>query len=148
MKISTKGEYALRALIVLGQNRDAWLSVGELSRKTLVSEPYLEKILLQLKKMDYVESKRGHQGGFNLLREPDNINLGEVIRQLEGPLAPMGCASITKYEPCELEVGCLLKPLWVLIREVIAHVLEQTTLQHLLDGQFYLNEKDVRVPCS
>ncbi len=143
MKISSRGEYALRALIVLGQNRNAWFAISELSQKTLVSEPYLEKILLQLKKLDYVESRRGHQGGFKLLKEANEVNLGEVIRRLEGPLAPMGCASVTKYEPCELEAGCLLKPLWVLIREVIANVLEQTTLQHLLDGQFSFSMKGV-----
>lgn len=145
MKISSKGEYALRALIVLGQSRNEWFAISELSHKTLVSEAYLEKILLQIKKMGYVESKRGHQGGFKLLKEPTQVNLGDLIRQLEGPLAPMGCASITKYEPCELEAGCLLKPLWVLIREVVADVLEQTTLQNLLDGKFNLSIKEVRV---
>lgn len=144
MKISSKGEYALRALIVLGQNQNEWVAISELSQKTLVTEMYLEKIMLQLKKMNYVESKRGHQGGFRLLNVPEQVNLGEIIRQLEGPLAPMGCASMTRYEPCELEAGCLLKPLWILIREVIAQVLEQTTLQNLLDGQFILQIKDVR----
>ncbi|MZQ86401.1 Rrf2 family transcriptional regulator [Paenibacillus sp. 5J-6] len=143
MKISSRGEYALRALIILGQNPNEWLAISELSQKTLVTEMYLEKIMLQLKKLNYVESRRGQHGGFRLMHTPEQVNLGEIIRRLEGPLAPMGCASLTKYEPCELEAGCLLKPLWILIREVIAQVLEQTTLQNLLDGQFNLQIKDV-----
>lgn len=134
MKISSRGEYALRALIVLGQSYPHLYAISELSQKTLVTENYLEKILLQIKGLGYVESKRGHQGGYRLALHPRDIVVGDVIRKLEGPLAPMGCASVTAYEPCELEGSCMLKPLWVLIREVIAFVLEQTTLEDLITG--------------
>lgn len=139
MKISSTGEYALRSLIVLGQGNKNWFTIADLSQKTLVPEPYLQKILLLLKKHHYVESKRGNQGGVKLLKDPGEINLGEVIRKLEGPLAPMSCASVTAYEPCVLEAGCLLKPLWLMIREVIADILEQTTLEHLLTGQIHVD---------
>jgi Rrf2 family protein len=93
---------------------------------------YLEQIMHLLKKFGYVESRRGTQGGYLLRIPPEEINIGEVIRHLEGPLSPMGCASITSYEACSLEVGCLLKPLWVLVRDKIAEVLDQTTLEDLL----------------
>ncbi|MFB6367787.1 RrF2 family transcriptional regulator [Paenibacillus elgii] len=134
MKVSTKGEYALRALLVLAQNPNQVIAISELSHKTLVTVQYLEKILLQLKKMNYVDSKRGLQGGYFLKSPPENIFIGEVIRYLEGPLAPMSCASVTAYEPCELEETCLLKPLWMLVREVVAYVLDQTTLDDLIKG--------------
>jgi Rrf2 family protein len=132
MKVSSKGEYALRALILLGNHKGKVLGIQEISEKTLVSIHYLEQILLQLKKFDYVVSKRGAKGGYLLHKEPEDINIGEVIRKLEGPLSPMGCASITKYEPCALEGGCQLKPLWSLVRDTIAFVLERTTLEDLL----------------
>jgi Rrf2 family protein len=132
MKVSSKGEYALRSLLVLGQHQGTVMTIQEISEKTLVSIQYLEKILLQLKKLDYVQSKRGARGGYLLHKSPENIIIGEVIRNLEGPLSPMGCASITRYEPCPLERGCQLKPLWSLVRDTIAYVLERTTLEDLL----------------
>ncbi|OAH57411.1 MULTISPECIES: Rrf2 family transcriptional regulator [Bacillaceae] len=134
MKVSSRGEYALRALIVLGQKKEL-MSISEISEKTLVTVRYLEQILLQLKKLGYVESRRGVQGGYLLKGSPEHINLGEVIRKIEGPLSPMKCASITAYEPCPLEEECLLKPLWTLVRDTIAYVLEQTTLDDLLQGK-------------
>lgn len=134
MKISSRGEYALRALIYLGCNNNRLVSIEEVSDQTLVPLTYLEQILLQLKKFGYVQSKRGVKGGYKLSREPEEIIIGEVIRNLEGPLAPMGCVSITSYESCPLEVGCLLKPLWALVRETVAELLDQTTLKKLLDG--------------
>ncbi|MEM1505475.1 Rrf2 family transcriptional regulator [Domibacillus sp. 8LH] len=134
MKVSSRGEYALRALIVLGQKKEL-MPISEISEGTLVTVKYLEKILLSLKKLGYVESKRGVQGGYFLSKSPAEINIGEVIRQIEGPLSPMSCASVTAYEPCQLEGSCLLKPLWALVRDTIAYVLEQTTLEDLLKGQ-------------
>lgn len=138
MKISSRGEYALRALIVLGQHQGNVMTIEEIAKKTLVTVNYLEKILLQLKKLNYVISKRGVSGGYLLQQKPSEINIGEVVRNLEGPLSPMGCASITKYEPCELEQGCLLKPLWSLVRDTIAFVLERTTLEDLLENRVSL----------
>lgn len=132
MKVSSKGEYALRALLQLGNHQGNVLGIQEISEKTLVSIHYLEQILLQLKKLGYVTSKRGAKGGYMLQKEPREINIGEVIRDLEGPLSPMSCAFITKYEPCPLENGCQLKPLWSLVRDTIAFVLERTTLEDLL----------------
>ncbi|MGM0875613.1 MAG: RrF2 family transcriptional regulator [Bacillota bacterium] len=92
--------------------------------------------------MDYVKSKRGARGGYLIHKNTNEINIGEVIRNLEGPLSPMSCASITKYEPCPLETGCQLKPLWSLVRDTIAYVLERTTLEDLLLNKINLLEGD------
>ncbi len=140
MKVSSKGEYALRALLVLGQNQGKVMSIQEIAEKTLVTIHYLEQLLLQLKKLGYLQSKRGAKGGYLLYKATSEINIGEVIRDLEGPLSPMGCASITKYEPCPLEEGCQLKPLWSLVRDTIAYVLERTTLEDLLENRVKLLE--------
>jgi len=134
MKVSSRGEYALRALICLGAKNNNLINIEEISEKTLVPVNYLEQILLQLKRNGYVQSKRGVNGGYKLSRNPNDIIIGEVIRNLEGPLAPMGCVSITSYESCPLEEGCLLKPLWGLIRDKIAELLDNTTLYDLLEG--------------
>lgn len=142
MKVSSRGEYALRALLLLGNHQGKVLGIQEISEKTLVSIHYLEQILLQLKKLGYVASKRGAKGGYMLHKQPEDINIGEVIRDLEGPLSPMGCASITKYEPCSLEGGCQLKPLWSLVRDTIAFVLERTTLDDLLQNRLPKLEGD------
>ncbi len=135
LKISSKGEYALRALIVLGQHQGGVMSIQEISEKTLVTTNYLEQILLQLKKLGYLQSKRGAKGGYMLGKEAKDVNIGEVIRMLEGPLSPMSCASVTQYQSCPLEQGCLLKPLWSLVRDTIAFVLERTTLEDLLENR-------------
>lgn len=95
----------------------------------------------QLKKMGYVESKRGAQGGYQLGLRPEEINIGKLIRQLEGPLSPMSCTSVTAYEPCILEPECLLKPFWALIRDTIADVLEHTSLDDLLKGNIPNKDK-------
>ncbi|MGJ7912682.1 RrF2 family transcriptional regulator [Neobacillus sp. LXY-1] len=142
MKVSSKGEYALRALLLLGEHHGKVLSIQEISERTLVTVSYLEQILLQLKKLGYLESKRGASGGYLLQKKTSEINIGEVIRTLEGPLSPMGCASITKYEPCQLETICRLKPLWSLVRDTIAYVLDQTTLEDLLENRLSLIKGD------
>ncbi|MDQ0271631.1 RrF2 family transcriptional regulator [Cytobacillus purgationiresistens] len=135
MKISSKGEYALRALIALGKKQGQVTPIKEISKETLVPIQYLEQILLLLKSHGYVKSKRGVYGGYSLREEPKSIIIGTVIRDLEGPLAPMSCVSITAYEYCPLEdQGCLLKPLWALVRDEVARLLDQTTLQDLLEG--------------
>ncbi|HJV46049.1 MAG TPA: Rrf2 family transcriptional regulator [Bacillota bacterium] len=133
LKLSSKGENALRALITLGQHQGELLTVKEIADLSLVTMKYMEQIILLLKINGYVLGKRGANGGYTLHLPPNQINIGEVIRKLEGPLAPMGCVSETAYEACLLEPNCLLKPLWKRVRDQIAFVLDQTTLADLLE---------------
>jgi Rrf2 family protein len=138
LKISSRGEYALRALIVLGNNENKLIQSKEIATETLVPSQYLEQILLQLKNHGYVKSKRGINGGFTLKVPSNLIVIGKVIRDLEGPLAPMSCVSVHSYEYCPLEdKACVLKPLWGLIRDVVADLLDHTTLKDLLEGNIY-----------
>ncbi|TDL87669.1 Rrf2 family transcriptional regulator [Vibrio vulnificus] len=138
MKISSKGEYALRALIALAKSEEELMQIKDIAKETLVSPQYLEQILLHLKSHGYVKSKRGVRGGYTLKELPNKIIIGNVIRDLEGPLAPMSCVSITAYEYCPLEDNnCLLKPLWALIRDQVAELLDNTTLKDLLEGNLY-----------
>jgi Rrf2 family protein len=133
MKVSSKGEYSLRALIMLATNSNVRLTLDEISKETLVSPPYLEKILSQLRVLGYINSKRGIRGGFQLQVAPTDIIIGDVIRRLEGPLAPMNCVSVTSYQACALEGNCMLQPLWGLVRDTVADVLDRTTLADLVE---------------
>lgn len=141
MKISSKGEYSLRALITLGEHDGKVLTVSEISQFTEIPSAYLEKILIQLKVLGYITSKRGVGGGYRLKVHPKDINIGEVIRKIEGPLAPMNCVSINAYQPCNLESRCLLKPLWGLVRDTVAHVLENITLEDILKKRIHEKEE-------
>lgn len=132
MKVSSRGEYALRALLSLAQHNGTVLPISVIAEKTLVPFSYLEQIMLQLKNLGYVKSRRGVKGGYTLRQSPTEITIGDVIRRLEGPLAPMSCASLTAYEECPLEAECMLKPLWTLVRDTVSFVLDQTTLDDLV----------------
>lgn len=120
----------------MGTKHPQLIQTKDISLETLVPANYLEQILLLLKSLGYVKSKRGSNGGYTLKSEPAMICIGDVIRDIEGPLAPMNCVSVTAYEYCPLEdKGCLLKPLWQLIRDVVADCLDHITLEDLLLGK-------------
>src|ERR1700734_2555481 len=101
MKLSVRGEYALRALLVLGLNYgDGVVRVETVSRQQNIPKKFLEQILVDLKSLGAVESRRGVAGGYRLARPPQNITLASVVRHLEGALAPVSCASDRFYERC------------------------------------------------
>jgi Rrf2 family protein len=103
MKLSVRGEYALRALIVLGLDYiedDSVVRIQEISKRQNIPKRFLEQILNDLKSARIVESKRGVAGGYRLRVTPDRITLAEVIRHIEGPLAPVSCVSERFYEKC------------------------------------------------
>jgi Rrf2 family protein len=132
MNVSTKSEYGLRALMYLaGQvERDA-VPAREIAERWNVPVKYLEQILKLLKDGAFVESQLGVGGGYRLSRPPSLIIVGDVIRALDGRLAPMGCVSAYDYDPCEFEAGCGLKVLWSRTRAAILGVLDQTTIADL-----------------
>ncbi|MBX6377667.1 MAG: Rrf2 family transcriptional regulator [Clostridia bacterium] len=133
MKVSSRGEYALRVLLDLATHSgEGVVPMADIARRTHVSIKYLEQILLLLKSMGLVGSKRGVHGGYELRVPPEQIMVGHVVRALEGPLAPMTCVSQTAYEPCPLEPSCLLRPLWLDIRNVVADILDHTSLADLM----------------
>lgn len=132
MNVSTKSEYGLRALIYLGNNEHRGpVPAREIAEKWKVPVKYLEQILKTLKEADIVISQLGTSGGYRLSRPATQITAGEVIRLLDGRIAPMGCVSSYDYEPCEFEKGCGLKTLWMRARAALVGVLDQTTIADL-----------------
>src|SRR5476649_555490 len=98
MKLSLRGEYALRALVVLGLNYGSQVvRIQTISTQQNIPKRFLEQILNDLKSAGIVESRRGMAGGYRLSKAPDKINLAQVIRHIEGPLAPVRCVSEKYY---------------------------------------------------
>jgi Rrf2 family protein len=133
MKLSKRGEYALRAMIDIGITQELGrelIPIRELSEKENIPIKFLEAILLELKEAGYLDSKRGATGGYFLARPMETITIGDVVRKIEGPLAPIGCASVTAYEKCSCpdEAHCGLRILMVDVRNAIANILDKYTL--------------------
>ena len=129
--LSMKAKYALRALAVLGRHGEP-LPARRIAEAARVPEKFLEQILLDLRRAGFVASKRGLQGGHALARAPEQIGLGDLIRSIDGPLAPIRCASLTAYRPCEDcpdPAQCSVRHLMTDVRNAIAGVLDTRTLR-------------------
>jgi Rrf2 family protein len=138
MKISKRGEYALRALIDLGIASElGWpmLQISELASKEKLPIKFLEQIFTQLKTAGYVVSRRGKFGGYSLSRPMNRIKFGEVIRLIEGPLAPIRCVSQTSYARCSCpdEAHCGLRILMFDVRNAISTILDRYTLADIVE---------------
>jgi Rrf2 family protein len=138
MKISKRGEYALRALIDFGIAHELGrplLKVGELVEKERLPVKFLEQILTQLRGAGYIGTKRGKAGGYFLAKLPREISLGQVIRLIDGPLAPISCVSVTAYERCTCpdEAHCGLRMLMLDVRNAIARILDRYVLADVVE---------------
>jgi len=131
VKLSLRGEYALRALIVLGLNYDQpVVRIQTISKLQNIPKRFLEQILNDLKSAGILESRRGVAGGYRLRLPPDKITLAEVIRYIEGPLAPVSCVSERYYERCSCpdENNCGIRSVMKEVRDAIVKILESVTL--------------------
>lgn len=138
MNLSKRSEYALRALIDLGIASELGrpiLQVTELAAKEKLPIKFLEQIFMQLKAAGYIESRRGKLGGYSLARRMDRIKFGQVIRLIEGPLAPIRCVSQTSYARCTCpdEAHCGLRMLMLDVRNAISRVLDRYTLADIVE---------------
>jgi len=130
--LSKKTQYSLRALYALSRApRTHPLLIADMARREAIPKKFLEQILLKLKSEGLVGSKKGKGGGYTLLRDPESITLGEIIRKIEGPLAPLPCASETAYRKCDECVDdrfCETKLVMREVRDAMARILDSTTL--------------------
>ncbi len=134
MRLSTKGEYASRAMLELARNYDQRpLHIRDISKLQSIPQRFLEQILLQLKRAGYLRSRKGPDGGYYLSKPPGEITVAEVIRVMDGPLAPIDCVSVTAHEICPHEKSCSLMWLWKDVRDAVAEILEKTTLADLVN---------------
>src|ERR1700677_3064427 len=136
MKLSLRGEYALRAVIVLGLNYgDSVVRIQTISEQQNVPKRFLEQILNDLKSAGVVESRRGVAGGYRLSKPPDQITLARVIRHIEGPLAPVSCVSEKFYSRCSCpdEGKCGIRSIMKEVRDAIVKILEGVTVAELCE---------------
>ena len=132
MKLTKRGEYGLKALIDLAALDDpqAATQIKDIARRQQIPVKFLEQILLTLKNAGVLRSRAGVGGGYYLAKPPAEITLGQVVRLLDGPLAPIPCVSQMAYERCvcEDEATCGLRLAMLDVRNAIADILDQTTL--------------------
>ena len=134
--ISKRTQYGLKAMLALGQRYgEGPVLIATLAKQESIPLKFLEVILLDLKGQGLLDSKKGKNGGYQLTRPPSTITLGSIIRMLEGPLAPLPCASETAYRPCEecedIE-ACGTRIIMRQVRDAMADVLDRTSLADLL----------------
>jgi Rrf2 family cysteine metabolism transcriptional repressor len=132
MKLSKKSEYACLALIDLAENQASLVKINEISLRKAIPKKYLEQILLLLKGAGYVKSIKGAGGGYKLAKTPDKITVAEIIRLIDGPLAPVESVSKYFYEHTPIEQNQKLVRVFKDIRDYIANKLENTTFEDLL----------------
>lgn len=138
MRLTKRGEYALRTMIRLGiaeRNGEGVISVSSLAEQEHLPFKFLEAILFELRTAGYVESLRGKHGGARLARPMSTIKMGEVVRLIDGKLAPIGCASETEYEKCSCpdEEHCGLRMLMIDVRNAVANILDKYTLENVVE---------------
>ena len=147
VKLSKRGEYALRALIDLGiaqELKRPLLQITELADKERLPVKFLEQILTQLRLAGYIETKRGKHGGYLIRKPMDTIRMGDVIRLIDGPLAPIACVSQTAYKRCTCpdETHCGLRMLMHDVRNAISDILDRYTLAQIVDITLRKMRKD------
>jgi Rrf2 family protein len=135
VKVSTRGDYASRALLSLALRADAEgpTSVRDIADRTGLPQPYLEQILLALKGAGLVRSKRGVGGGYVLARSPDDITLGEIVSAAEGPIMVGDFGQPHENGACDHEGQCVLLTVWAEVGEHMRHHLDSFTLADMVE---------------
>jgi Rrf2 family protein len=130
--ITRKTKYALSALVHLARNAQKGpVLISRLAKEERIPKKFLELILLDLKNCGFLQSKRGKGGGYALARPAELIRIGQVVRLLDGPLAPISCVSETAYQKCvdcRNENDCGIRIVMKQVRDATAAILDQTTL--------------------
>ena len=133
MKISTKGRYAMRMMIDLGQHRaDGYVALKDIAKRQNISKKYLEQIVPLLNKAELLRTNRGYQGGYALSKEPEKYTVGEILRVTEGSLAPVSCLQYEEND-CSRRAECATLPIWEGLYKTITDYLDGITLADIID---------------
>lgn len=146
MKLSVRGEYALRALLVLAINYDQpVVRIQTISEQQNIPKRFLEQILNDLKSAGIVKSRRGATGGYRLARRPEEIPLAIIVRHIEGALAPVSCVSERFYEKCSCpdESRCAIRSVMKEVREAVVKIMERVTVADLCERWHRLQNEPV-----
>jgi Rrf2 family transcriptional regulator, cysteine metabolism repressor len=141
MLIPQKVQYGLRALFELGKNTgNSPFKIADIAKAQAIPIKFLEIILSQLKQGGFVESKRGAEGGYYLLRLPEDISIGEIIEFLQGAIAPVACLNNGSKQICSLYGGCVFLSFWDEVRHAISNVCDNTTIKDLIERETRMSE--------
>ena len=133
MSVSSKCYYALRAVYALADHAGPEpMKIAEIAEKEQIPIRFLEVILNQLKGGGFVQSRRGAEGGYRLARPADQLTVGEIMRYIDGPIAPVDCVSQTRPKVCEFPGGCHFYSFWARVRQAISDVVDKTTFADLI----------------
>lgn len=135
MNVTSKGRYALRVMLDLAQHPDeGYISLKTVAERQDISMKYLEAIVGALKKAGLVDSSRGKEGGYSLLRLPEEYSVGEILRSTEDKLAPVSCIT-AEGVACAQASACLTLPMWRELDELTNAYLDTVSLRDLLTGE-------------
>ncbi|HHV62430.1 MAG TPA: Rrf2 family transcriptional regulator [Firmicutes bacterium] len=144
MKLSTRGRYGVRLMFDLALNFGKGpIPLKDIAKRQDISEHYLEQLVAPLRRAGMVTSIRGAQGGYELSKRPEEITVGDIIRVLEGPIAPVECAGEnTPYESsCKRADKCVARLIWERLRDSITSLLDSITLADMCEDAGKLSEK-------
>ena len=138
MKFSKKAEYGLRAMIDLGIAHSLdyeVVALSDLAEAENLPLKFLEQIFLQLRREGFVKTQRGKTGGYYIAKDMKEVRMGDLVRSLDGPLAPISCASQTAYERCSCpdEEHCGLRMLMIDVRNAVSNILDRYTLRDVVE---------------
>lgn len=133
MKLTFKGDYALKALLDLSANSREPQSIEEIAGRQDIPAKFLEQIMLILKKGGFVKSVRGKKGGYLLSRGPQDITMGQVVRYVEGPLEPIAC--VKQKSTCSYSAKCALRDVFSDIGKFVSERMDSVTFAELRDKQ-------------
>ena len=137
MRLSTKGRYGVRAMFDLAMHSgEGAIALKSVAQREHISEKYLEHLFASLKKAGLIHSIRGAQGGYRLARSPEDITLGDIIRVLEGPIAPTECVvDDVGKEQCDRSSECIMRSVWCRVKDEINDTLDSYTLAQICEEQ-------------
>jgi Rrf2 family protein len=134
LRVSTKGDYGVRALVELAHHfGQGPVQSAEIASRQEVPEPYLDQLLTTLRRAGFIRSVRGPQGGHALIRDPGDVRLSEVMGALEGSLAPLAC--VDDPEACTKSGGCIQRDVWVRVRDATQEILDSVTIGDLAEKE-------------
>lgn len=137
--LSKKCKYAIHALIYLAERYEQGpVHIQEISEKQKIPKKFLEAILLELRNAKILQSKKGKGGGYYLYKRPEDVNMIDIIRHMDGAIAMLSCVSLNYYErcdECQNEPTCGIRDAFIQVRDQTLKVLEKSTLAHILKRQ-------------
>ncbi len=142
MLISQKCQYALRAIYMLAKHYgQGAVKLPDIAREQAIPPRFLEAILAQLKQGEFIDSRRGNDGGYILLHRPSTLTVGQIIRFVQGPIGPVECINEQPPPKCPLYGSCAFYSLWEEAHNALSNIYDNTTFEDLLAREGQQKEK-------